>query len=113
MENLTKTNPKLCVSHICSVLRPPLLKQTIENHLRIKYADLKKNFISFFKHVLKHGTVIDMYLPAYSKDSNEISKSQNEKESSGTTTPSTNKNKKGTQNNKSSSKQKESNKNEK
>lgn len=111
MEDLTKTNPKLCVTHICSVLRPALLKQTIENHLRIKHADLKKNFIKFFKHVLEHGTVIDKYLPAYSKDSTENVKSQTDKEP--TSTSSTTNNKKSSNHIKSSSKQKESSDNKK
>ena len=51
LETLTETNPKLCTSHITSLLQPYSLRRKIENDLQIYNPSLRKKWLEFFKHV--------------------------------------------------------------
>ena len=65
---LPSKNCKVSVVHICSVLRPPALKQKIERDLELEQTHLKKDWKRFFNHVLEHAKTVDMYIPAWQKE---------------------------------------------
>ena len=66
LPSLTKNNTKLCISHICSVLKPDALKKKIEADLQVQYSYLRKDWLGFFEHVTNEAVECDKFVPCFS-----------------------------------------------
>jgi len=61
-EELIDSNPKLAISHIVSLLKPTALKETIENDLALGKHDMRKQWLPFFRHLVKSAVDFDRYV---------------------------------------------------
>lgn len=62
LKSLTDDNPKLCVTHITSLLQPNTLKKVIERHAYVYDPDLRRNFRAFFQFVLEKAQACDEFV---------------------------------------------------
>lgn len=61
-DSLIEKNPKLAVSHICSLLKPVALKNKIESDLTLGKYELRKQWIPFYQYVLDQAVDCDKFV---------------------------------------------------
>ena len=62
-DSIIKNNTKVAVEHICSLLKPTELRQTIESELSLAQYEIRKDWKKFYKYVVKCAIECDRYCP--------------------------------------------------